>query len=514
MSSPDYGNVLEPWEDGIYTSGPAVAHTIERYCRHTEGDTFGDLLVLEPWQRWLLNEAFRLDDATDQRQWRQVLIRVPRGNAKTTISTGVGFHMLLFDGEGRPEQYSAAWGTQQASRQIEQAKIMRDASPPLKDRTEAYAAAIYCPENYGSWRAVSKLADLQQGTKPSFVILDELHVHARNDLFDAFRRGMQKRRQPMLWVITTEGANPDSFLAQMTRGYLELPDVVEVSPYLRVARDWDARALMIDWGLPQDSDADIEDPAVVRGCNPAGWLDPEELIREQLLAPGAREADFRRFHLNQLVITDGEGIKPADWDACRVEDAVVPAGDEVCIAVDLGFRDDSAAVAWAGRDGDRVVVGARIFDAPGRRSGLEIDIRETVEAAVEDLFGQFRVRSLRVDPWAAGVMMQDWQKRRWPVEEFPFGIASRMAPASGKLHQAVQDGQLAHDGDEKLRQHVLNMRMRDVRGGTAWVFDKRSDNKDNPDAKSDGGMALVAAVDALLADDERGLWATRGLLVL
>ena len=104
------------------SEGLRVAAFIERYCRHSKGRWAGDRILLEAWQKWALNEIFRIDSDSGFRYWRKILWMIPRKNAKSTIISAAGHYLLGFDGEGGPEVFSAAWGAEQAGVTMEAAK--------------------------------------------------------------------------------------------------------------------------------------------------------------------------------------------------------------------------------------------------------------------------------------------------------------------------------------------------------------------------------------------------------
>lgn len=486
-----------PHGKGFVTAGDNVAWFIEQHCTHAKGEWFGQPLKLEAWQRWVLDLMFEVDPKTGLRVWRQVLWVLPRKNAKSTIIAALGYYFLVHDGEGGPEVFSAAWGEQQARNVFDAARTMHDSSPKLRASTNKFAKAITCPKNAGTWRVVSRIAETQQGTNPHAALIDELHVHQRLDLYDAFKRGTQARRQPMILTITTEGSDAEGPLGIVQRGYLATGKVEQITPFLQVVRDYDTGSLMIRWGVPWDGDdVDPEDPAVVRACNPAGWIDPKRLIAEYLKAPGNREVDFRRYHLNQLVEGDDQGIPAPVWDACKVEGVRIPDGVEADIAVDIGWRKDSSAVVATAMVEGRLAVEAHIWDAPG--GGGEINLWETVDPKVDELMRRLSVRSLRIDPYSDTSLRQTWMIRGWPVTEFT-QHPKHLIPASQRFLEAVESGSVAHDGSEDLRRHVLNMRMRQASTTNldrpGWLFGKHSDSS----RKSDGGRALIMSADAWLA---------------
>lgn len=489
---------------------------IERYCRHSKGKWAGSLIHLEPWQRWAINEIFRVDTKSGYRYWRQVLWMLPRKNAKSTKVSAIGHYLLGFDGEGGPEGFSGAWGTEQASVTLEAAKAMRQMSPTLRRRTTEYAKEIRSPGNRGTWKVVSKLADLQQGTNPHFALIDEYHVHKRSDLYDAFKRGTQAREQPMILIITTEADDDSGPLGLMQAGFAA-PHVErkQVTPYLVVAKDHRSRSLMIRWGLEPDADLDIEDPTVVRGCNPAGWLDPKRLVDEYLHAPGSLEFDFRRYHLNQLVTSEEQPIKPHEWDACLVPDVSIPDGAKSYSTTDLGFTDDWSAHVIASEqeiDGkDRIVLQGMGWEPPGE--GQEINIRATVDEYGREEASRLRMEHMLVDKYNARLLMQDWMMAGLDVGMFSLE-PEFMGPASQAFLEAVRNKRIAHNGDPELRRHVLNMRKKTI-GITSWRFDKHPRNKDTPEHghfKTDVGLCAVAAVYQVEAEQASSI-DTHGLFI-
>lgn len=499
---------------GFPTNGLRVAWFVENYCTHAKGEWFGQPLILEPWQRWILNLIFEVEPETGLRRWRNVLLMIPRKNAKSTLIAALGFYFLVFDNEGGPDVFSAAWGTAQARNVFDAGRTMHDASPMLQARTIKYAQAITCPENAGSWKVVSRMADMQQGTNPHAALIDELHVHQRSDLVDAFRRGMQARRQPVLLNITTEGAARHSVLGDMQRGFYDAADIEVVHPYLHVARHASSRSLMIRFGVPWGEKADAENPEVVRLCNPAGWLDANRLVGEYLHAPGSREAEFRRYHLNELVENDGgEGLPLELWDDCHEPALELEDGQEVVIGIDAGYRRDCSAVVVAGLGRDRrAIVRARIWQPP-RDQGLELDLDATIGAKVDRLVERYRVRRIVGDPALLVTLFQRWQQRGLPVREYRFAWGDT-GPDSVRLLEAVQSRQLAHDGNKQLRQHVGNLRVKDGPSGMWRYADHPDKPRPDSDVPNDAGIALMLAMGELLGGEPGTNWKKRGLIVI
>lgn len=478
------------------TNGPRVAWFVENYCTHAKGEWFGKPLMMEPWQRWVLNEMFRVDPSTGMRQWREVCLMIPRGNAKSTLIAALGFYFLIFDGEGGPDVFSSAWGEDQARMVFDSARTMHDSSPNLQAVSQKFAKAITCPTNAGSWRIVSRIAETKQGSNAHALLNDEYHVHKSHELRDAFKRGMQKRRQPLLVDITTEGSSKQSPLGLLQAGYFADDCEIEyVTPTLVVSKHHRSRSLLIRFGVPWDFEGEVdpENLELVRACNPAGWIDPQRLIDEHLVGPGNLESDFKRFHLNMLTEDEDAPIKEHEWEACRVDGLVIPDESRAWSASDLGFTGDWSAHVVAAHVGDRIALEARGWEPP-TSDGMELDIRSTVDAHARGEAMRLRMQMMLVDKYQARLLMQDWESDGLPVAMFGME-RDFMCPASISFVEAVKMKLIAHNGDPELKRHVLNLRKRDL--GTSWMFMKHPRNDDGmPDGshfKTDLGFCAVAA---------------------
>lgn len=496
VAADPFGDVLNP---PFPTQGPHAAWFIETHCTHTDGELLGQPMLLERWQKWVLNEMFRLDPETGLRYWREFVLMVPRGNGKSALVSGLGFYFLIFDGEGAPEVYSSAWGEDQATAVFAPAQLMWESSPMLQAKCQKFAKAFTCSATKGSWKITSRIAITKQGKKPYALLNDEYHVHQSPELRDTFIRGMHKRKQPIAVDITTEGKDRNSPLGELQQGFWDavsrgVASHEEVTPFLHVVRA--GRSILIRWGVPWDRDADPENPEIVRACNPLSVIDPVELIQTQLLAPGKREADFRTYHLNQLSESES-GISGDQWDLCR-SDLRLDAGQEVCIGVDLAIRSDWSAVVVAGRVGDRVVLEPYMWAPP--EDGSDLDIRATVESKVRELMERYRVQRIGVDKYMASTMLQDWQMLGWPVEDFPMHSGS-MCPASVTMLDAVMQQRLSHDGNGDLRVHALNAVMRDTDQGR-WRFDKKKDDRSR---KIDAFIASIIALQLVSAEGDSSI---------
>ena len=147
-----------------------VCYFIE-LLRHIKGKQFaGKLIVLEPWQIFLLTTLFGWVDAKGNRRFKIAYVEIPRKNAKSTLASGIALYCLAADGEGGAEVYSAATTRDQARIVFQDAKHMAERCEGLRRRfgVETSAHAVFIERNASSFKALSR----DQGGN-----LDGLNVH-------------------------------------------------------------------------------------------------------------------------------------------------------------------------------------------------------------------------------------------------------------------------------------------------------------------------------------------------
>lgn len=101
---------------------------------HVKGPLAGQMIVLEPWQVFILSTVFGWVKSDGKRRFRRSYIEVPRGNAKSTLSSAVGLYMLAADREGGAEVYSLATTRDQARIVFGDAQTMARMSPGFRSR--------------------------------------------------------------------------------------------------------------------------------------------------------------------------------------------------------------------------------------------------------------------------------------------------------------------------------------------------------------------------------------------
>lgn len=308
------------------------------YLSHHIGEFAGQAFTLLAYQAMLLTRPiFGWKRATDGlRRFRKVFAFIPKGGGKSPWGAGTGIYCMLCDHEPAAEIYAVAADTKQARVVHENAKIMVEQSPDLAAMCEVLRDSIVYPATRSAYNVLSADASTKHGFRPHVVIFDELHAQPNRDLFEALKRSMVKRRQPLLIMITHAGTDDEGICYEeyeYAKGVLSgtipdescLPVIFEMS-----------------------SDDDWRDSAVWARVNPGHGI----TVKADAIAAECEEAkveprklhDFLRFHGNRWVNQAAAWLPIDWWDACRVtfSDAELQ-GLTVFAGLDMAQKYDLAA---------------------------------------------------------------------------------------------------------------------------------------------------------------------------
>lgn len=183
-----------------------VIQFIERFCKHSKGKWAGKPVLLEVWQKALVSALFGfVDKDTGLRQYRELILIVARKNGKSTLASALGLYMLIADGEGGPEIYSAATKRDQAKIIWDEAVRMVKKSPALNKRNACRVSRIQCLLNEGKFEPVSSESRTLDGLNVHGALIDELHAIEDKNLYDVIFDGMTAREQPLMIITSTAG---------------------------------------------------------------------------------------------------------------------------------------------------------------------------------------------------------------------------------------------------------------------------------------------------------------------
>lgn len=442
-----------PEEDRLRGDGEIYAAFAETLCRVTKdsiASPANKLLVLRTWQKDLLSHVLaRREDGRFRH--RTALVGVSRKNGKSALAASVGLAGLTLGGNGS-EIYSCAADRDQARIVFGTAKRMVELEPELSDMFTLYRDAIEFKEKGSVYRVLSSEAYSKEGLNPGpLVIFDEVHAQPSRELWDVMSLAGGARADSLLFGITTAGVKTQSngqdslcyslyqYGQRLAKGEIQDP------------------SFFFAWWEPKNPEIDYRNEDAWAEANPglADIVDLEEMQSAVLRTP---EAEFRTKRMNCFVSTQTAWLPSGTWEALEDKERLPEPGEEIILAFDGAFSNDSTAlVAWllGGEKPHLMVVGLweRPLDADNTWHVPVAEVEQTIINTARD--SRFTVREIVFDParWQRTFMVLD--EEGLPVVSYP-NSAERMVPATQKFYEAVVNGSFTHDGDERLARHIGN----------------------------------------------------------
>lgn len=415
---------------------------------------------------------------------------LPEGSGKTTFLALLG----LYFGDYTESAMIpiAASSREQAEIMYRQAEGLVQRSPELKPRFRAYDGyrRIKCLRSGGRIQVYAADDRTGDGIIPGgLALVDELHRHRDLKLYRTWRGKLEKRGAQLI-AISTAGEPGGEF--EETRSRIKkTAEQVTTSRGGCHTRAASADIVLHDFAVPSAKQA--EDMDVVARANPRPEMTAERL-RKKRESPTMTREHWLRFVCNIATLAGGSAVQPEEWDRLEEPGLDVPDGAPRLGWLDLGWKIDTSAMGvlvWES-DERRIVTGVRVLEPPVDESDVVAGILLTQLEFGADLWV--------ADPSAgAEQMIQLLEKGQHPLQtddalraeyglpeltgsEEPLEFVAHsqdnapMSQAAARLDEAIRNRWLVHDGDRKLRAHVLNAVARSI-GDAKWKFDRPADAK-------------------------------------
>jgi phage terminase large subunit-like protein len=499
------------------SQGWKVIRWIEEFCVHTNGEWIGKPFHVLDWQKRLILALFEVGD-DDLRIYRWALIGLPKKNGKTELAAALGLYFLIGDGEPSPLVVCAAASEEQADLVYNAAKTMCEMSEPLSQITECYDKEILVPSIPGAkLLRVAAAAGTNDGKNIHAVICDELHewVPPKGDkVWNVLTNGTGARRQPMVLQVTTAGYDIDGTVCGQQYTKCKAIQNGQID---------DGRYFFYWVEAPEGSD--YRDPEVWKAANPSfGVLVHADFFRDQL---GKKtESVFRRYFLNQWVMTEEIWIQYGVWDACESDldlDAALP----IYVGIDIAKNIDSSALVVAQKQEERFVVRATVWSNPyplghSLHDGWRMNNNLVMERcrALRDEFPRAACEIDHVimpgpmfayDPYRFREEAEVLTGEGLAMVEFP-QHDSRMIPASQAFFEAIMKGRIAHNGDPILKDHVQHVAAEQKPRG--WRMSRPTGARHPNDAAIAAAIAVYQAQTTTPPAPKPSVYERRGLLVI
>ena len=178
---------------------------IETFCKHSKGQWAGKPVILDLWQKAIIQTIFGFVDDKGFRKYREVFIVVARKNGKSTLLSAIGLYMLFADGEGGAQVCCVASKKDQARIVFEEAKNMVLQSSLLKKHIRKRKSDLYVDLTFSTFEPLASDSNTLDGLNMHCGILDEIHAWKDRNIYDVSKQSMGARQQPLLLEISTAG---------------------------------------------------------------------------------------------------------------------------------------------------------------------------------------------------------------------------------------------------------------------------------------------------------------------
>jgi len=462
--------------------GDKIIATMEAFCTVSR-DGFsckgGSPMVLRDWQKELLRHLFaRRPDG--RMRHRTALIGLPRKNGKSSLGSGIALHGLLFGGVGA-EVFSAAAEEKQARIVFAETKRMVQAHPELAEACEVMRDVISRPSTNSVYRVINAKAPTKEGLNPTRVIVDELHAHPSDELWNVLTLGSGARMDPLTLAITTAGVMYDR-LGQESICYRLYKHGIEVAK----GYTEDPSFFFAWWGAPDDADHRAED--VWEAANPGfgDLIDPDDFRAAIVTTP---ENEDRTKRLNQWRQAATAWLPAGAWDECVDREREIPDGSDVVLGFDGSYNNDSTALVVCTTGADPFLDVVWASERPKNAPQEWVVPIEEAEDAIRSACRRWKVLEVACDPSRWARSMQVLEDERLPMVAFPQSGA-RMIPATERFYEATMNKALSHSGNPDLARHIGNAVMRRTTHGGHL----QKDAKGSP-RKIDLAVASVMALE-------------------
>lgn len=499
-----------PMDGTIKTLGWQAISWVEEMLRQPDGDTAGSEFRLTPEQINFVLWFYAVDDE-GRFVYRRGVLRRSKGWGKSPFLGAICLLELCgpvrfggWDASGEPVgvQHPFPWinlaGISETQTQNTMSVVlsMLENAPAVDEYgIDVGLSRLYVPGG-GRLVPITASSATQEGARPSFAVMDETHHWTESNggaaLARVIRRNLAKVNARSIETTNAHAPGHDSVAERSYLDHLAMKEGRAAASGLL----YDSREAPGSFDLGDEA-------ALLKGLScaygDASWVDLRRLV-EEIYDPSTPPEEARRFYLNQIVAASDSWVAPSEWDACEDPDLLpLMDGDTITLGFDGARTDDSTAlVACRVSDGAPFLLGLWERPSGPQGQGWEVD-KTQVRDMVAHAFTRFDVVAFFADvkEWETDVdYWRDEYAERLLVKavtkhsvayDMRTNQADTVRSVEG-LHRAIIEEEIRHDGDARLRRHVLNARRRPNRWGISFGKETRESTK-----KVDALAALVLA---------------------
>jgi len=460
-----------------HEKGMRILSFYPTFLNHTIGKLAGKPFFLAPFQQFTMYNIFGWINATSGfRRINTVYDKRAKKNGKTAEMAGLALYALSFDLEMEAQVYVGATKEEQARICWKQAKMYIEspvANPALRKMGFYCLQKIIGFKNTGStMMPLGGDSKTQDGINCHVGIIDEYHAHKDDSVKENLESSTVQRAQPLIYQITTAGANVQSACKNYEDSVIEVLEGRNIDHSL--------------WIMIHDIDQeDLKTPESWE--NKELWIKANPLLGNGLALEGIEKEfvkalnqpskirNFKTKNLNMWVDQQFSWIYNEDWMKNKVDEISMEKFIKygAYAGLDLSTTTDLSAYAILSEPDENMERYLKIWlfcpkDTIEKRSkedrvpyqywadrgyiiatpGNVIDYF-VISDIIKSTFHEHKVIRLEYDRYNATQLIQELQEDGLNVSEFSQAIGTISAPTK-EFEKLVYSGKIKHDGNPAL----------------------------------------------------------------
>jgi phage terminase large subunit-like protein len=470
-----------------HNKGMKIIDFYPTFLNHTIGKLAGQPFVLAPFQQFTMYNLFGwIKTETGKRRIKTVYDKRAKKNGKTAEMAGLALYCLSFDLEMAAQIYVGATKEEQAKICWEQAKMYIEspvANPMLRKM------GFYCLQKViGFKKTGAKMMALggdsktQDGINCHLGIIDEYHAHKDDTVKENLESSTVQRAQPIIYQITTAGANVQSACKRYEDSVIEILEGRKKDDRLWIMiHDIDQEDLKEPKTKKKKSDnrETWENRDLWAKANPllGNGLDLEGIEDEYTKAvnQSSKIRNFKTKNLNMWVDQQFDWIQNEFWMRNKVDEIPMEKFKKFGSYAGLDLsktRDLTAFVAlsepdeeenryikiWMFMPKDTILLRSKedripyqdwadsgyIIATPGNVVDYNV-----VEDKIKSEWLDHNIIRMEYDPYNSTQITQNLDSEGYNVSEFNQGIGTISTPTK-EFERLVLKGNIKHDGNPVL----------------------------------------------------------------
>lgn len=451
----------------------------------------------------------------NRRRFLEAFLTMPRKQAKSFIVACVMLYLFFTDKQQGQQNIIVNNSINQANYIFEMLTQMTKSSKTLMKYCRIVPSRRKIVRTNGSFiQIMSNDPSRLDSFNPLFVIVDETHEDkTQGRSYSMLQQGMGQREAPLIMSVTTASNGQDTNNLEFEKYQYALKvrsgEIKDDAFYSAIFKADD------DCGLLDKSQWIKSNPAIDLLVN--GFRKSEELERlaNQAITNPVKEADFRRFYLNQhVVLTNENGINMKYWNDSADEDLEHLKGLPAYIGMDLSMKGDFTAVVLVIPHNEKYHVIPYLFkpantllddgvqdnfpyqsyatqDYINATEGDYVNFRY-VRQVILELDKQYDIQEIAFDNRASGGIVSDLQNDGFVTVDHAQGFW--FSPTISKFYDLLFDNNIVHNNNPVMNWMAQNTIAKENPNGRI-MFDKSK-------GKIDGIIAMLMGLTRAIASQK------------